>query len=383
MRRTILFLCTILSIEVQASISPQDSLRVLQYLEKAEKLSLKQPDSAKIYLKQALSLSEKNSFLIGLSNSTSILAKISYEESNFLPALIYYKRSMAYYGWLNKIPERIQAMNKVSSCQRRLGNYEEAISVVQKAIDENPNHNYKHELAESYNALGTIYRVKGVHENALKYFLLSLKISKESNDKVIEAISYNNIALVKKDQLRYEEAVADFEKALEIATKVKNTKTIWYAHNYLGEVYLQLKEYDKAERNLKGSYEIINDAYHDFDKVNSFYNFYLLYKETNKPEEAVKYLNQGLTLAKKIGDAEKVLKFTDAFAQLYAEQNDFKKAYEYERNYIHVKDSLYNATLMNKLDEIKLDQNIDMELLKLQDRTVEVAPDVKFIPKKP
>lgn len=346
-----------------------DTNKVLLLQQYAKILKVSKTDSAISTYKQALEISERNGFYKGMAVSCSMLGELYYTSNNYLVSLLYYKRGLAYYKVSGDRRNKIRMLNKISSCYRRLENYDEALLSVMAAIEENVNHDYKKELAESYGTLGNIYRSKELYDNALKYYLLNLKESRESKDKNGEAICYNNIGLIKKGQLRYSEALEDFNAAAVIAGENNFKKTLMFALNNSGEVLMLDSKYSEAESNFNAALNIAMESNNDNDLLYTYTNLFKLNMAQKKNEKAQAYADSIMKLADDLNNSEFRLKAYSYYAELYAQKSDFQKAYGYQKKYSDLKDSTYIEQANKKIKEMKLDYNLDIELLKMQSKS--------------
>jgi len=83
------------------------------------------------------------------------------------------------------------------------------------------------------------------------------------------------------------------------------------------------------------------------------------YIDINKPDSAIFFASQSLTLAKKIGFLRNIHTTYNVLAKAYAMKKDFAKAYQYQQQYIIYKDSLNGLERKNIISGIKFRYDLD------------------------
>src|SRR5690606_31175290 len=98
-------------------------------------------------------------------------------------------------------------------------------------------------LSSAYNALGNTDAELGDYESALKNHQKALEYRRRLNNKIFEVKSLNNIAVVYKEQKKYNEAVNYYNQVLEYSN-LFNEDPLFYAMvlNNLADVKFQLGE---------------------------------------------------------------------------------------------------------------------------------------------
>ncbi len=108
------------------------------------------------------------------------------------------------------------------------------------------------------NYIGEVYRIKGQHATAIMHYLQALSINKKIEEKNGQSINikkgkiiiYNNLGLVYNSAMKYDEALKNFQYALNIAEDINDIQIkgliIGNIIGNIGEVYIRRGEYQKA-----------------------------------------------------------------------------------------------------------------------------------------
>jgi FimV-like protein len=119
------------------------------------------------------------------------------------------------------------------------GKIKESIEVLKQVVGMYPDY------PDVHNALGLVYSLAGNHAEAIEYF----KKATELNPSYIEA--YVNLAIVYNERCEFEEAIRAFETAARLETMEKGFSPklkAELAHSYaqLGDTYYELQDYSNA-----------------------------------------------------------------------------------------------------------------------------------------
>ena len=123
--------------------------------------------------------------------------------------------------------EAIQELNKGTELMRK-GDYKEAIVILKKAIDLNP------DFPEAYYNVGISYEQLGKHKDAIEMFKKTIELSPDN------ANAYYALGYAYYQRRKYKEAIDAFENTVRL--KPNNA----FAFRKLGSAYLKVGEKDKA-----------------------------------------------------------------------------------------------------------------------------------------
>lgn len=145
------------------------------------------------------------------------------------------------------------------------------------------------EVAASYNDMGLIYS-NSKPEEAYQYYEKALAIYKREKQQIKLANAYNNMAIIKRRQHSFLEALDFFDEALAIRKKI----------------------YNEEHPNVAFVYTNIGQVYADQDK----------------PEKALEYQQMALNIYKKnFGDKHpEIASIHNLIGSIYIKQNKYKKA---------------------------------------------------------
>jgi protein O-GlcNAc transferase len=139
---------------------------------------------------------------------------------------------------LLKYPKNFEIINLLGVVELQEKNYDQAISLIKKAIIINPTH---HAL---YNNLGTAFKEKGKFKESINSYKKSISIKPD----YVEA--YLNLGILFKILKKYDEAINALEKGSQVNPK---NAIIYYE---LGIVNFELEKYYEALKNFNETFSL-------------------------------------------------------------------------------------------------------------------------------
>jgi serine phosphatase RsbU (regulator of sigma subunit) len=270
---------------------------------------------------------------------------------------------------------RVKLLNDLSADLIISDKYDSALIVANQALVLSDRLNYQQGIASSYRKAGVAYIQKCDYPKGLDYLLKSLK----NQDKLSIAeniLLHNNIGMI----YYYR---GDYSKALEYFFQVSNfngnnpltNENIGMAYLGSNEFNLSLKYFNRAltsyqdnqDKNSIGRvFNSIGTIYENKGELDGALKYYLeslkikrqiidnqgisdamasigdIFYKQKKYSESIRYENQSIEIAKKIRYMISVQQTDEELSKIYSEIGDNAKALYYYRNYIGIRDSLYN-----------------------------------------
>jgi tetratricopeptide (TPR) repeat protein len=168
---------------------------------------------------------------------------------------------------------------------------------------------------------------------------------------------------------KYDKAIPEFEKSLEIYDRwgIKVTYILFYT--YLGNAYHKTGEYGKERRLYNKAKQILPD-----DPLFIF-NQAVLSLSKGRAEEANETIEEYISVSKERSASE--AEIASSVGHIYAEAEVFDKAEEYYRKALSLEPE--NPVLLNGLARFLIDKNIQInEGLELIDKALESSPDTYY-----
>lgn len=273
------------------------------------------------------------------------------------------------------------------------GNYTEALNRCFEALHYAESYEYPPQMVEIYLMLGETYSELSQFELAARYLFEALTIADRYKLRYQYGTVCSTLAWVNKSLSNFDLAL-DFLKRSQIArASINDEHGVSNCHNIRGLIYLQQGKYDLAIRELETSRKIREAINHPEGVSACIFNLSLVYEAQGDLAKAYQFQLEALKIDEQIGSkqslgisynslAELMIKFNrydDArnylergrklsdetrsrllrlvnyrlWAEYYSGRKDYKRAFEYQRLYQQLNDSIYQASSRTKLAEME------------------------------
>jgi tetratricopeptide (TPR) repeat protein/DNA-binding CsgD family transcriptional regulator len=323
------------SLKRQLSASKPDTSHIYTNLILSRAYStsgIKKYDSALLYLNKALQLSsglKYERWLYDIYDENSVLLNSS---GNYSIALEFYFKMLKLLDIELKNDETdIQLKNKYASLYTQIGlcyfsmeNKEKALEYYSRSLElcraiyaVDKKFPYNERELVLYNNMGSVYLTNNDLENALKEFEKALQINKTLNNQRFYGGLYNNLGIIYKTKKDYPKAFEYYNKALEIRLKLNDTAGMAQVYNNLGDCYYQVKDFSKS----------------------------------------IEILTEALTLSRHSANLPSQMKAANFLSLAYEKAGDFKQALEKQRLFKKLYDSI------NSTEQIQLAAKLELQYL--------------------
>lgn len=289
------------------------------------------------------------------------------------------------------------------------GNFTTSLNFNFEALDIARHYVFPPQYVKVLIQIGEVYEELSQFDLAAEYFFKALKITEKLGLRFETAIIYSQLAWIKKDQHDYAVSLQYADKSLAIREKIGDAKGIGNCHNVIGLVYLLKKDYARSLQEHEIALKIRQEIGYTLGIAASVFNMSLVYEEQgqfqkaleyqrrsgqieekidNKQsigitynslarlllkmgrfDEALQYVNKADEFSKETGSLMLMRNNADIYATYYQKIGNYKKAFEYQKLFQTLNDSIYSDVSALKLAEVEAIYNVekkekDIELLK-------------------
>jgi len=250
-------------------------------------------------------------------------------------------------------------------------NYTEALQEQQKALRLFKLTKDSVGIATTYNDMGVTNMFADDLDKALKYHKMALDIRKKVDLSAV-GISYNYVADVYQKQGKLKEALKYIKEGLPYSIALGDSRFIIEDYLLAGNIYAKLEDYNEAIANYNRAIEIAkansNTAYQAeglirIGKVN------IERGNATKALENLKLANKFVPLK----DFDRRQAIYRKMMEVYEEQNDYKNAFRYQAKFQEMSDSVSAAVKAEKI------ATLTQELMYENKRAVQKASQAKEI----
>ena len=220
-------------------------------------------------------------------------------------------------------PESFYAHLCLGAADTYLGLYKPALYDFKRAV---PLASDKNRLEVVYNWIGGVFDSVGDEKNALMYDFRSLKLARELNDISTESNDINNIAVIYKNEGKYQKALHYLKKSLALH-QTKKGKAASYNNIAIG--YFDMNNYPEAIKYQTKALNLDESIGNYYGTAVSYLNLGWLNTLDKNYVSAKKEILKGLLMEKKIGNKKWIGVGYEYLGRLYRNKGNNKKAYVY------------------------------------------------------
>jgi len=344
---------------------------------------------ARQYSDLAIALAGKTGYAKGKINGLYNLADLYYFHAEYKRAGAYYLEGLKLANTAHLVRELSTGYHDYSLVLRDMGDNKGSLRYNDSALAMYILLNDSERMAVIFTNIGNNYKNLDQMDTAIGYHLLSLNYYQRRNNFLGVARAYNNIGVIYLRMGNDAMALPQFEKMLALSMQAADSTFIAKAYENIGACYVNMHQDDKAliylrkafelqkQRNNKRSMIIIltnivtslnnTKAYTEAidvskqavslsieteDSVNLAYSYRGLaeaYFRVKNYKESEKCLSRALAIANRQNETDLFQEIYTMFDALYAEQGNYKKAYEYKTLATRLRDSVTSVERNEKI----------------------------------
>lgn len=372
---------------------------------------------------KALEISQNEEFVFGVAGSYKQIASYFTSNQQYDSAFYYLTLSRENYSKIDDQEQLARVLNAFAKNHAFSGDLDSAIYFFERTADVWRQVGDENELADILSNIALVYYYKKDLERFIDNNLKALKIYEKYDNKSGAADKYLDIGVAYYGLKQYAKAIEFYKRAADLYIEMGLEKGLENAYNNIANAYqdidstdLALDYYNKAmvyvekRNNLeqkatiygnlgllskkKKDYSTAEKYYKDAIKINdelntpgskkqnalNYLNYADLLKDTGNPQKAVQYLNRSLKISKELGISEILINTYDNLAQVYDSLGVYRNAYQYQKYYTDLKDSLSDAERTEAIAEMnaKFENELlakDFEIEKEKTKTLELQKE--------
>ncbi len=336
---------------------------------------------------------------------------LSYYKSNYIAAEKYHRLALEIFNEIDDKKGTARAYSNIGLAYFGRSEYDSAIISYTQGLEIRKSEGIKNDLADSYTLIGRSLFKKGAYKAALDSIYQALKIREEIGDVSGIALSLNYLGDIYKIQGLYDEAIENYSNAYDNYKEINNPFGLAVAGSNIAGVYLAENNYQKAKPLLEEALEKFQDAGNPFyisQTLNSLGNVlesegeqewdralanyqkayqvasakgsknvvvaalnnmaYLRFKQGNL-SDATTFLLQAKKVGEEVGEWEELMRTTSLLAKIYAQKGDYKKAYDYEKEYVALEDTISKLEIKREIGLIEqklLEERKEREIIEIK-----------------
>ncbi len=331
------------------------------------------------YGHQALELSKKIQWEYGIAKAYNNMGiNYHFAKTDYTKALDYYLKAL-------KIFEESGAKNEIAKCfinigdiYLRLSKPPKALEFYQKSLKLSQELGDKMAMQKVLLVIGFFYYNQSDSIKTMDYFFKSLKLNEELGNKTGLARAYSAIGgMYRQNKSGFIKARYYYDLALKNDEQAGNKSEIGYDNDYIGDLYRQERKYSKSLeylfKGLKVHIELKEKRAVGYAYGVIAYVYFLMATDDNRSElykmfggrkasairMAREYADSAAAIHKETGDLYQLQDLYIYMSTCWEQIGDYKGALECYKNYITVRDSIFNLEKDKKIYQLSMKFEFD------------------------
>jgi len=354
-----------LGFETNDSLKVDTSLKIIDLLYDSQNF-----DQALKYIKLSDQLSSDINYEKGIANITYYKALIYAKKNDYINAMDGYNKAKTLFNKLKDTLHVAKVNNSIGLIEMERGNFSKGLQYSLSAIRELESRGLSHELRDVYVSLGqTYYKLNDV-DKAIEYNLKALDTQEQMNDS--EGVNNSSLLLAElySKMKEHRKAIQFYEKVLN-SSKGKIDSIRSNVLPKLGGEYLAFNDFDSAAKYLIQGLKLNRRNNNKADLVTTLNNLGQLNLSKGNLRTAAKQLYEAGTIAKKLNNADELLKYYGLMKTLDSTSKRFDRAFVWQRRYYNLKDSIDKSKIQtpqktNAVEATDLSLNFDNKTIKTE-----------------
>ncbi len=332
---------------------------VAQILSKTEALQQKQryQETYQTYLQALQTVRNCPSPRYQLPILTSV-AKFVKSRGNKTAGLAYLKQHLAITTALKSHSDSIVNYSRQADIYTAFGDYPRSLEVLLKAQSMAERPPVSPLLVETMSDLGLLYSLVGDYEQAFDYQNRALKRLKPGEVSKESALILARIGEAYLVQNQYREAIPYFRQALRQTQQLKLDTFSATLMGNLARTYVNLGDYEKtfayARPIIKAFKKVDNQGFLTWTYV----TLARAYLNTQQPDTALVLALPAYKNSVLLGSKENARDAASVLADIYARQNEYARAFQFQKAYNTYKDSLNSELTSRRVAYLEYNQKL-------------------------
>lgn len=249
------------------------------------------------------------------------------------------------------------------------GNYANAMKMSLEGMNKSEEINDTNRIAHFSNVIGYIHMKQKNFILAQQYFSAYLQLCKVQRDTLLEAHALYNLADLAIAQKQYDKAILFLQQSITIyntlhSSKFSHLERNAFISNKMAEAYKLKGKFCEALSFALTATTISASqpkGINVYDKAHYYITTGSIYNLLNKPDSALLFLKEGLSISKSIIHREYIRDAREQMAIAFAQKKMFDSAYNYHLLFSSLKDSIEDESNQREILEQEAGRKIEQE----------------------
>ena len=268
-------------------------------------------------------------------------------------ALESYKKELELLYILNDQKMISVVSNMIGNIYKYSSKYEMAIDYYQQSIKVSEEFDNKHGISVAHIGIANVFINWGNLEKALEHYNASYILSVSANDTIIMANAKIGSGNIYRRSDNGTKAIEEYSYATKLFEAIDDREGIALSLLNMADVYSDNEQYDNALSHLFKALDIVEMLDNKIRVTLILYQIGNIYLNTGEYEKALTYFKKSLLVAKEVNYRKIELSDYESIAKTYELMNDYENAYNFNKKYHILKDTIFNENTHQQISELE------------------------------
>lgn len=262
------------------------------------------------------------------TEKADLLNEISkvYRKSDRYAALNYARQAFELSSANNYLPGVALARKNEGICWFFMGSNDSASLCYRQALEVFIRLNDERGMSACYNNLGLIAQETGKYDEALRFYQHSIDIDHKLGDEIGVALTLENMADINLYRGNAKKALILTNQCIAIYTKQSFKPGLLASYINKGAEFEYMMKYNEAIGELTKAIELARELNDVYSEIVATSNTGVMFWHLGKYDAALQYLNKALEMSDENDDAYNIDNTLNTIAQIYTAQKQYVKA---------------------------------------------------------
>lgn len=332
------------------------------------------PKLAKRYIDSVYAFSIKTGSEHFIATANYQYGVVERQEGNYDEALSYLDKYLKYHELKDNKSQIANGLYQKAIIFDDKGEYDKSSKIYYGILKIYEEQKDAYSIATIQNALGDLLKKTNKNDEAMVNYTNALKTFIALDKKIDMANVYYNIGGVHSTEKEYDKALEYFNLALSLDQEIGSLWGTAYDYESIGQVYSLQGDHEKALQVHLKAFEIREQLGQKRELAESHSHIGTDYLKLENYPKAKFHLEKASNLAESIGAKLVAQQAYETLSKVFASTGDYKNALLLKDKHIIIKDSLFNETKSRQIQELQV--KFDSE--KKQDEIVALEKDAEI-----
>lgn len=342
-----------------SSIAQQHHNQIVSLLDEAYACRTNNLKRSTELARQALTISTENNLVELKARSLSQLGLFYMIQGEHDLAIQISQQAIEHFTQLNDELGIAGAKYNIAGVYYKTDNYHLGLINLLDCITIYRKHNDYHNLARAHKSLGTVYDYFGDERNAIKTYEDAIAAAKMVGDLNQKSNAYNPLSSIYLKQGDIEKATQMIERSIFLKNQTGDIRGLAFSLYGRGKVYLATKRYTEAEADFLTAVNIHQEMGEKLGLGMVYHRLGMLYVETHQHEKALEFLQKGVEHSYAYQLVMVRFKCFYQYYHLYKQQNKPVEALHYLELYLKEKETVINTQTLKVIENYELLSRMD------------------------